>query len=42
MMAIFILLSPACASWDQYARFEDRGDVFKEIVKKLEGEHNEL
>lgn len=37
-----ILLSPACASWDQYARFEDRGDEFKEIVKKLEGEHNEL
>ncbi|NLC48020.1 MAG: UDP-N-acetylmuramoyl-L-alanine--D-glutamate ligase [Tenericutes bacterium] len=30
-----ILLSPASASWDQYKCFEDRGDEFKEIVKKL-------
>ena len=30
-----ILLSPASASWDQYAKFEDRGDEFKELVKKL-------
>ena len=27
-----ILLSPAHASWDQYACFEDRGDEFKKIV----------
>ena len=31
-----ILLSPAAASWDQYAKFEDRGDEFKEIVRGLE------
>ena len=31
-----ILLSPACASWDQYKCFEDRGTEFKKIVKELE------
>lgn len=31
-----ILLSPACASWDQYKDFEVRGNEFKEIVNKLE------
>ena len=30
-----ILLSPACASWDQYAKFEDRGDEFKKVVNSL-------
>lgn len=30
-----ILLSPACASWDQYACFEDRGDDFKRVVEEL-------
>ena len=30
-----ILLSPACASWDQYEKFEDRGDDFKRIVELL-------
>ena len=30
-----ILLSPACASWDQYKCFEDRGIEFKNIVKEL-------
>lgn len=29
-----ILLSPACASWDQYDCFEQRGDEFKKIVSK--------
>ena len=33
-----VLLSPACASWDQYKCFEDRGTEFKEIVKSLRGE----
>ena len=30
-----ILLSPASASFDAYANFEERGNVFKEIVNKL-------
>src|SRR5690606_22290789 len=30
-----ILLSPACASWDQYRTFEERGDMFIQAVHKL-------
>lgn len=30
-----ILLSPACASWDQYRTFEERGDMFINAVHKL-------
>lgn len=30
-----ILLSPACASWDQYKDFEVRGNEFKKIVNEL-------
>ncbi|MBW3113963.1 MULTISPECIES: UDP-N-acetylmuramoyl-L-alanine--D-glutamate ligase [Bacillaceae] len=30
-----VLLSPACASWDQYRTFEQRGDIFIEAVHKL-------
>lgn len=30
-----ILLSPACASWDQYRSFEERGDMFIKAVHKL-------
>lgn len=30
-----ILLSPACASWDQYKTFEVRGNIFTQAVHKL-------
>lgn len=30
-----VLLSPACASFDQYRSFEKRGDHFRELVGKL-------
>ncbi len=30
-----ILLSPACASWDQYKCFEDRGNEFKRVIETL-------
>ncbi|WP_251717316.1 UDP-N-acetylmuramoyl-L-alanine--D-glutamate ligase [Lactobacillus agrestimuris] len=30
-----MLLSPACASWDQFRTFEDRGDYFVKFVKEL-------
>jgi len=32
-----VLLSPACASFDQYRNFEIRGDHFRELVLKLPG-----
>jgi len=30
-----VLLSPACASFDQYRSFEHRGDDFRELCLKI-------
>ncbi|HEY3331708.1 MAG TPA: UDP-N-acetylmuramoyl-L-alanine--D-glutamate ligase [Capsulimonadaceae bacterium] len=32
-----VMLSPACASFDQFRDFEDRGDTFKRLVHALSG-----
>lgn len=33
-----VVLSPACASWDQFDTFEQRGNLFKKIVNELGSE----
>lgn len=32
-----VLLCPACSSFDQFVSYEQRGDVFKALVKRAEG-----
>lgn len=32
-----VLLSPACASFDQYANFVERGDAFRKLVMQRNG-----
>lgn len=37
LLQAYVLLSPACASYDQYPNFEVRGDEFRDLVLRLPG-----
>ena len=37
-----VLLSPACASFDMFRDFEDRGNQFKEIVRRIRGKKSRI
>jgi UDP-N-acetylmuramoylalanine--D-glutamate ligase len=34
-----VVLSPACASFDQFRNFNHRGDVFQQLVREIVGDH---
>ena len=37
-----VLLSPACASFDQFENFESRGNAFRDFVNALPGSRQEI